>query len=1117
MPARLSRPIVAGMVFVVTAICTTAAGQSASRSDAAARAIIFDEQHADESALDVHGRAMATPIEERFALLRRWVLPGDDHLAFRLQAGFTPTNPAPPQVASPAAVGATAPSGGDVVSPALDLIEAAAALGKLDELWTQVDAAPAETVNNQIARLALLALIDTARSDLDSAGRRLDELFLLVPADASTLGSARDALLLCVQEAAKHPRLSRVAVDPAYRIVVSYQEVYDRQPWHRQFSAAYARCRQTSETSAAAPQSTSSQWLAASRPLARRRGAGCPPAAWKFAAGEVENISSHDEDYLYFAIPLRGNFDVECDVTGFGWRDSHLLVAGRWVAPVYDHQSYDVGDVRTLFGRVKFEPRLTKTDKSIHYRTTVREGVATTWFNGRKIHEEPLPVEHDPWLAIRSGPRHEGGVSNLRITGTPQIPATLRLADSPDLAGWIPYYGDSVESALRNWTHGVGENGAGEIRGRRRLELPTGSHEESLLLHHRPMLEDGVIEYEFLYEPGRLAAHPALDRLCFLLEEDGVKIHWLTDGKFDRTGLAPDNVSKEPQHRRDSDTLPLRAGQWNHVRLALAGDVVRLSLNQELVYQRRLEPTNARHFGLFHYADRSELRVRNLAWTGAWPRELPGLEEQSLAVDETGFLDARLPELTANFSHDFAADGLPLDRFSVKHGDLSQHVSVQPDGVHVQRPAQTEYRSVSLAPSLSVSGDFDISARFDGLVTEAGEGGNSSLMLFLHADSPDADEAAVYRRRSLTRGVDQQLIHCVRVGTVNGQVRRKFFNQLPVEAAAGTLRLARRGDQLYYLFAENDSRQFRLLGREPFPANDLQLEGVRIIAQIYGDAGLTRVVWKSLDIRAQRLAGPAMQDRGALIAELNRQRDQLPKSFAHDLTRAAPHESLFYRWTDVGEWRVQDKGLLITAPGTDQWSSAGASLQKQVEGDFDVSISFDPLRLDFPAHGLGTSVYLQLELADQHDTQASMILNRTSEGQTEAVAQFRRPADNGGFHYLRVGRVSVRSATELRLARRGDRLIFLVKPSELEGQLVVAQAEIGREPLKLGGTRILVHTGGAGRESRVLWKGIHVKAEQITPEALPAASAARSAAPTQPAPKPPSKSLFQSIFDFFSQ
>jgi hypothetical protein len=489
-----------------------------------------------------------------------------------------------------------------------------------------------------------------------------------------------------------------------------------------------------------------------------------------------------------------------------------------------------------------------------------------------------------------------------------------------------------------------------------------------------------------------------------------------------------------------------------------------------------------------------------------------------LAVDETGRLDARRAELPASFSHDFAAGGLPLDRFSVKQGDLSQHVAVRPDGVHLQRPAQAEYRNVALAPSLVVSGDFDISAAFDQFIADPRGEGSSSVMLIAIAGNADADEGALYRRRNLAGGVDQQVMHCVRVEMLNSQVRRRFFAHYPIEDAAGTLRLARRGDRLYYLFAENDSQQFRLLGQESFPTDDLQLEGVRLAAQIFGDAGSTSVVWKTLDIRAEKLTGPAMQNRDAILAELDRQRDRLPNSFAHDFTRSAPHESHFNRWTDLRAWRSEDQGLLLTAPGTDHWSSAGASLQKQVEGDFDIAIAFDPQRLDTPAAGQGSSVYLQLELADKDDTQVSMILNKTSEGALEAAAQIRKPDEKGNYQYSRMGRLSVRSARELRLARRDNRLYCLATSEDFGGRRVVAQAEIGREPVKLGGTRILVHTGGAGRESRVLWKGIQVKAERITSDS--AARAPKLAVPAQPAlkrPPAPPKSVLRSIFDFFSQ
>jgi hypothetical protein len=141
------------------------------------------------------------------------------------------------------------------------------------------------------------------------------------------------------------------------------------------------------------------------------------------------------------------------------------------------------------------------------------------------------------------------------------------------------------------------------------------------------VLEDGEIEYEFYYLPGKVMVHPALDRLTFLLEPDGVKIHWLTDAGHDRTGLAPENVTIEEKNRRGPAKLPLKPDAWNKLKLSVAGNTVTLKLNDVGIYQRDLEPTNQRTFGLFHYADDTEVRVRNAVYRGQWPTKLPTNDE----------------------------------------------------------------------------------------------------------------------------------------------------------------------------------------------------------------------------------------------------------------------------------------------------------------------------------------------------------------------------------------------------------------------------------------------------------------------------------------------------------
>ena len=102
-----------------------------------------------------------------------------------------------------------------------------------------------------------------------------------------------------------------------------------------------------------------------------------------------------------------------------------------------------------------------------------------------------------------------------------------------------------------------------------------------------------------------------------------MRVHRLTDGAYERSGLAPDNVLDEPQNRRGPASLPLKPKAWNRLSVEIKGDKVTLELNDQAIYERTLEPTNRRAFGLFHYADATQARVRNVTYQGEWPRSLP--------------------------------------------------------------------------------------------------------------------------------------------------------------------------------------------------------------------------------------------------------------------------------------------------------------------------------------------------------------------------------------------------------------------------------------------------------------------------------------------------------------
>jgi hypothetical protein len=99
-------------------------------------------------------------------------------------------------------------------------------------------------------------------------------------------------------------------------------------------------------------------------------------------------------------------------------------------------------------------------------------------------------------------------------------------------------------------------------------------------------------------------------------------LHWLTDGPHEKSQVSFDNATEEPACRRGPSRLPLSPKAWNKVRLAVTGDVVKVAPNGAEVYERPVEPSNQRLFGLFHYTDETEARVRGMVYSGAWPRQM---------------------------------------------------------------------------------------------------------------------------------------------------------------------------------------------------------------------------------------------------------------------------------------------------------------------------------------------------------------------------------------------------------------------------------------------------------------------------------------------------------------
>ncbi len=846
---------------------------------------IFNDEHVGDAALTVHRRAMQMAEDARYEYLANWVLPGVDHDTIRVALDFTPTHPAMPvqevdsidrhRLEVAAADGLSRIQiGGNLVSPAIDLIHVAKELGRLEEVKKRAEEASLQNGQQIQARHALLVLVGIAQGDFTSANNNLDQLFALVETDVSTDFESRWPETLAMHGAMHEPATRELAV-----------LVYDRQlrpgrqsgvpAWETCIRAMVGQARyfdvpddessgRTMERHWTAPRLR--EWQPVSRTTARTRGQGFARPHWQPSNARVVNFSGHEMDFLYYHIPLQGNYQVEGDLDAFGWRDATLSIGGTWVLTMPNQAAYTFGGFRSTRGRVELTPKLSRIRVNLHFRGAVEDGVYCAFVNGREIHKETLTQPVDPWVRIQSRKRHHGGVTNLKITGDPVIPEELVMTARNDLAGWLPYYGTSIGAKNRHWRQRGDIAGGGGIVGKYQ-PASTSFHIERLLRYHRPMLEDGAIEYEFYYRDGVSLVHPVLDRLALLLDPQGVRVHWMTDGAFDRTGLRADNAADEPENRRGPNVLPLVPNAWNDARVTLKGDVVGLFLNGQLVYERELEITNQRTFGLFHYADQTEARVRFMKWRGDWPRELPPVAEQELAGPDTAFLDERLTELTAVFHYDFAESGFDSSRIALVRNSDGGTMFNRPEGLQLIRPGGGAFMSTIIAPGIAVRGDFDVSVAFEEFESQVTTASQSAVMLQLVMAGETRSEAVLNRRHTLSATeVEQQLIQAAASLTVDGETRRNQLVMGPGESPGGTFRIARRGDQIYYLYSEGDNAPFRILVVNPATSDDIEPKGVRLITQAKGGAH-GKVVWKSITVHAEkllRLRDPNSPDPGLL-------------------------------------------------------------------------------------------------------------------------------------------------------------------------------------------------------------------------------------------------------------
>ncbi len=810
---------------------------------------LFEEDILADNVFAVRRRYFMFSPGDRYEYLANWVLPSETHATLRLSGAFSPTDVVP---LTPKEYLDSDGSGGQLISPVFDLLDAARSLGRLEDLRGRVAAiSPPQTEAQQRAHAAILVLLAMELNDDVTVAAEVSRLRAFVSnAVPLSVSDQWPETLVAYRSVTRFPKSAACDV-VADLVTHRLQRGIPRESaeWHSQiFSLAGRLKTQQMGGTEIATESTDmlKYWIPVARTRWIRDAAGVAHASWRWRGDECNHVTGRDEDYLFYRSPLTGNFDVEMDLQNYG--TTQFLAAGMLFGPRPSPAEFETGDIRRggLILR-PMNPPFNNFDAFVRCRASFRDGTRSLFINGRQAMSDKLPDHHDPWFGVRCWGRADGRFRNVRISGDPVIPESIILSESEDLTGWYSHLDDSAGGEHAYWQHVRNSDQPPEIVGRKLDGAHEGAISERLLRYIRPLAEDGAIDFEFIYEPGKAITHPALDRLAMILAPNGVRIHWITDDNNERTGLRPDNQASEPENGRGPVALPLKPNEWNHMKVAVEGDVVTLVLNGQLIYERQLESTNQRKFGLFNYADQSVARVRNVVMRGDWPKTVPPVSEQELTNRTLAILDVERSHAKVSLTHQFAADGLPEKHFRVPPVTGETEVVSTTNGVtHEQRSVGNSTQS-SINSSFQIYGDCDLSVGFGDFSTMGHDHFGGAVLV-----NCGSGHKIHFGRRYDRTNDDHGVVVAWLTPDGSGEFRRSF-DLLHTEATSGHLRVARRGDSWFAMFAENDSSAYQLVGQSKLEGSKNQ-PAMFEMQSIASDGGTSHVVWKDVQIAAEKIA-----------------------------------------------------------------------------------------------------------------------------------------------------------------------------------------------------------------------------------------------------------------------
>ena len=589
-------------------------------------------------------RVRSKPAKKRYESLKEWTLPEENRQTVRFVSSWSaPQGKELNDFYDPEIRDLPDSSLPGLNSNFLDLVDAAAAAGKMDDLKASVDAVDVKKHPEIEAIKVFIAIQTDDASALDKVKAYLDRTVESPKGNQNKSQRLNNKYQWCDHITyrlftQKYPDQTSIFEDHRERIF-NFDRKFAPKAAYRDYENAQAKvlgARLQPGTTEPLP-----HWTSRKPPSV----GGMP---WTIADNNrltQLGSSSRRSETFWLNYPLKGDFKFSCEALGLG--GAGVSFGGVKVDALSRQASHAVS-VSGPNGRDVITRRTsTRVDQNRFSKLTIEVMDKTVAYSldGKLLYEEELAGTF-PWLFLHSKSNDIVSWRNPEFQGQPEIAKEVPLIVDDRMEGWSSGKEFRVAAEPKpNKTNNDEEEGEepeeldwhakdGVLLGKASEVAHEGS--DSLISYFRPLSDGDQFAYEFLYEPGQKMANPMIGTVAVGLV-DGEKVHELYagDSELDEDSM----IANIPDSPHAIAPVKLVAGEWNQVLLGVEDGHAEVDLNGTLVWRRPLSKLKSLIPGIQKYATQAA-EVRGLTLKGDWPTEFPAALVNNAFASERQFEDA---------------------------------------------------------------------------------------------------------------------------------------------------------------------------------------------------------------------------------------------------------------------------------------------------------------------------------------------------------------------------------------------------------------------------------------------------------------------------------------------